>query len=94
MLRGTDKTYEERDLGKQSLSVEELKTLLAGRPASDILNTRNEEARQHGWNTKPPPDAELLKAMAHNPNLVRRPILVVGKELVLGFDPARYEELL
>ena len=34
----------------------------------------------------PPARAEALKLMSENPNLIRRPILVKGREIVLGFD--------
>ena len=34
----------------------------------------------------PPPRAEALRLMSENPNLVKRPILVKGREIVLGFD--------
>ena len=34
----------------------------------------------------PPARAEALKLMSQNPNLIKRPILVKGREIVLGFD--------
>ena len=42
----------------------------------------------------PPPRAEALKLMAANPNLVKRPLLVKGGRIVLGFDAAEMEKLL
>jgi arsenate reductase-like glutaredoxin family protein len=38
----------------------------------------------------PPPRAEALKLMSENPNLIKRPILIKGKEIILGFDAERY----
>jgi arsenate reductase-like glutaredoxin family protein len=32
----------------------------------------------------PPPRAEALKLMSENPNLIKRPILVRGKEMILA----------
>ena len=34
----------------------------------------------------PPSRSEALELMAANPNLIKRPILLKGKEIVLGFD--------
>lgn len=42
----------------------------------------------------PPPRAEALRLMAENPNLVKRPILVKGREMVLGFDQPGFSGLL
>jgi arsenate reductase-like glutaredoxin family protein len=41
----------------------------------------------------PPPREEALRLMSENPNLVRRPILVKGRQMVLGFDAAEMEKL-
>lgn len=93
MLRGAKIELEERDLGKDPLSVDELKALFKGRKASDFINPRNDEAREKGWAKTPPPDKELIEAMARNPNLIRRPILFVDGEPMLGFDAKAYEAL-
>ena len=34
----------------------------------------------------PPSREEALKLMAAHPNLIRRPILVKGSQMVLGYD--------
>ena len=34
----------------------------------------------------PPPRDQALRLMSENPNLIKRPILVKGPEIVLGFD--------
>jgi len=34
----------------------------------------------------PPSRFEALRLMSENPNLIKRPILVKGREIVLGFD--------
>jgi arsenate reductase-like glutaredoxin family protein len=41
-----------------------------------------------------PSRAEALKLMANNPNLIRRPVVVHGAQMVLGFDEAAYRKLL
>jgi arsenate reductase-like glutaredoxin family protein len=41
----------------------------------------------------PPPRAEALKLMSENPNLIKRPILITEKEILLGFDEKRWASL-
>jgi len=45
-------------------------------------------------NENPPSRADALTLMAANPNLIRRPILVKGKRMVIGFDEAGFRKLL
>ena len=42
----------------------------------------------------PPARAEALKLMAKVPNLIRRPLLVTGSQIVIGFDEQAYRKLL
>lgn len=42
----------------------------------------------------PPPRAEALELMAANPNLIKRPILVKGNEIVLGYQEDEMKHLL
>ena len=76
----------ERDLGKQPLSEAELKDLFADRDPREFLNPRNELYREMNMAERPPSPAETIRLMAKNPNLIRRPIVVRGRDRVLGFD--------
>jgi arsenate reductase-like glutaredoxin family protein len=51
-----------------------------------FLNTRNEIYRSRKMGEKPPSRDEALKLMAAEPNLIRRPVVVRGAEIVLGYD--------
>lgn len=73
------------DLGR-GLSVAELEELIGERDYTLFLNPRNELYRERGMKDHPPPRQEALQLMADNPNLVRRPILVNGRQMVLGLD--------
>jgi arsenate reductase-like glutaredoxin family protein len=70
----------------RGLSVEELDRLIGKRDYREFLNSRNELYRERGMRDHPPPRAEALRLMSENPNLIKRPILVKGREIVLGFD--------
>ena len=75
-----------RDLGKDRLSVEELDELIGKRDHRMFLNSRNELYRTRKMGQNPPSRAEALKLMAAEPNLIRRPVVLRGSEMVLGYD--------
>jgi arsenate reductase-like glutaredoxin family protein len=51
-----------------------------------FLNSRNELYRERGMKENPPPREEALRLMSAHPNLIKRPILVKGDQIALGFD--------
>lgn len=85
MLREKGARFEEVDLN-HGLSVEQLDKLIGKRDYKEFLNTRNELYRERGMKERPPAREEALRLMAANPNLIRRPILVKGGRIVLGYD--------
>lgn len=93
MLR-TGARLAERDLGRDPLSVDELKALFAGRDPREFLNPRNELYRSMRMKEKPPSAEEALRLMAREPNLIRRPIVVRGTNLVAGYDEKALLDLL
>lgn len=58
-----------------------------------VLNTRHETAKARGWKEKPPSTREFAAAVAAEPNLLRRPILIRGKKVIVGFDRDAYAAL-
>jgi arsenate reductase-like glutaredoxin family protein len=58
-----------------------------------VLNTRHATAKDKGWAGKPPSVAEFAKAVVADVNLLRRPIVIHGKQVVVGFDAAAYGKL-
>jgi arsenate reductase-like glutaredoxin family protein len=85
---------EERDLGKQPLTREELDALIGTRSHLDYLNPKNELYRARGMKANPPSRAEAIRLMAKEPNLIRRPILRRGNRWVFGFDAEKFGDLL
>jgi len=84
---------ESRDLGKEKLSDSELDELIGTRDYKEFLNPRNELYRERKMKEKPPSRAEAIKRMAKEPNLIRRPIVIKGARIILGFDEAAYRKL-
>lgn len=85
MLREKGAEFEEVDLNK-GLTVAELEKLIGKRDYREFLNSRNELYRERGMKENPPPREEALRLMSENPNLIKRPILVKGSQIVLGYD--------
>jgi arsenate reductase-like glutaredoxin family protein len=77
---------ESRDMGKDRLSAAELDALIGDRDYKLFLNTRNELYRERNMKEHPPSRAEAVKMMAAEPNLIRRPIVIRGKNIHVGWD--------
>jgi len=85
---------ESRDLDKERLSETELEKLIGDRDYKQFLNTRNELYRTREMKGNPPSRAEAIKLMAKEPNLIRRPIVIKGTQIVLGYDEDAFKKLL
>lgn len=75
-----------RDLDKERLTADELERLIGDRDHREFLNTRNELYRRKKMKENPPSRAEAIRMMAKEPNLIRRPVILAGGRVVLGFD--------
>jgi arsenate reductase (glutaredoxin) len=85
---------ESRDLDKDRLTEAELDELIGDRDYKEFLNTRNERYRARKMKEHPPTRAEAIKLMAKEPNLIRRPIVLQGSQIILGLDEETYRKLL
>lgn len=85
---------ESRSLDKQRLTPDELDSLIGDRDYQQFLSTRNELYRSRNMKEHPPTRAQAIALMAENPNLIRRPVVIRGKRLVLGYDELGYQDLL
>lgn len=75
-----------RDLGKDKLSADEIEKLIGKRDYTDFLNTNNELFRRKKMKDNPPSRKEAVRLMVQEPNLIRRPVIVAGGRVVVGFD--------
>ena len=80
---------DERDYAKSPLSAAELKDLFAGRDPRDFLNPRSPAFKAMGLAGKTLSAEQALALMAKEPNLIKRPIAIAGKEMIAGFDRDR-----
>ncbi len=75
-----------RDLAKDKLSSAELEKLIGNRDYTKFLNSRNKLFRRKKMKENPPSRRDAVRMMAQEPNLIRRPVVVAGGRVVLGFD--------
>jgi arsenate reductase (glutaredoxin) len=75
-----------RDLAKERLSSSELEKLIGKRDYTQFLNSRNEVYRKENMKEEPPTRKKAIRLMAKEPNLIRRPVIVAGGRVVVGFD--------
>jgi Spx/MgsR family transcriptional regulator len=83
-----------RILDEQRLSESELQQLIGESDYIPFLSTRNELYRSRNMKEHPPSRSEAIKLMVANPNLIRRPVVISGEKLVLGYDEEAYKDLL
>jgi len=67
--------------------------VIGTRDYKTFLNTRNELYRERDMKNKPPSRDEAIKLMAAHPNLIRRPILMNGSKIALGFDEKQFADV-
>lgn len=60
----------------------------------DILSTRSRRYREMGLAGQELTDEELVRLLVEEPGLWRRPIVVRGEQVVVGYDPERLQALL
>lgn len=92
-MLGRGAELEIRDLNTERLSVAELDALIGERDYKEFLNPRNELYRERSMKEHPPSRTEALQMMAAKPNLIRRPVVISGKQIVLGFDEGALKKL-
>ena len=75
-----------RDIVKDRLSASELEKLIGKHDHEDFLNPRSKIFRKKKMKDKPPSRREAIGLMAKNPDLMRRPVIVAGGRVVIGYD--------
>ena len=93
-MRKHEVEMDEVDYAKKALDEATVRAIVdAAGGVAAVLNVRHATAKEKGWVAKPPDVAAFAKAVAKEPNLLRRPIVVVGKRAIVGFDEAAYAKL-
>ncbi|MBL8191038.1 MAG: hypothetical protein JNK38_23670, partial [Acidobacteria bacterium] len=72
---------------------EEIEIIFGDDPIPPFLNTRHAVYKERGFAQTLPPRDELIQLILAEPNLLRRPILRKGKQVVIGFDKDAFVRL-
>ena len=83
-----------RNLDTARLNENDLDELIGDRDYRQFLNARNELYRTRKMKDHPPARAEVIKLMAREPNLIRRPVVIFGSQIILGYDEEAYKKML
>jgi len=74
------------DLAKERLSAADLEKLIGKHDHEDFLNPRSDIYRKNKMKDDPPSRREAITLMSKNPDLIRRPVIVAGGRVVIGYD--------
>lgn len=92
-MRGQGVEADEVNYAKTGLDEATVKAIVAAAGGvARVLNTRHALARERGWLERPPPVAEFAAAVVADVNLLRRPILLAGKKVLVGYDKSNKED--
>jgi arsenate reductase-like glutaredoxin family protein len=93
-LRKKQLELEEINYAKTGLTEQIVKDIVAkAGGVAKVLNTRHAIAKDRGWVEHPPSVAEFAKAVVAEVNLLKRPILIDGRKVIVGFDKDAYAKL-
>jgi arsenate reductase-like glutaredoxin family protein len=93
-LRENGIEVDEINYAKQPLDESTLRAILkAAGGVARVLNARHASAKERGWSLESPPSAaEFVAAAASEPNLIRRPILIGKRQVLIGYDRSNQDE--
>jgi arsenate reductase-like glutaredoxin family protein len=85
---------EEVNYAKSGLTEATIRDIVAkAGSVATVLNTRHATAKEQGWVASPPSVAVFAKAVVADVNLLRRPIVIDGDRVIVGFDREVYKQL-
>jgi Spx/MgsR family transcriptional regulator len=95
-LAASGQTYDRRDIFKQPLTAEEIRSLLAeiGKRPVDVLSRRSVPYRELELANRSVADDELVQLMSLHPALLRRPIVIAGDQSLIGYSQHALDDLI
>jgi Spx/MgsR family transcriptional regulator len=85
---------EERNYAKVPLTMDELKALFKDADPRDYINPKSPAFKALSLKGKAMTQGQALNLMAQEPNLIKRPVTVVGKKIIAGFNRDALREAL
>ena len=93
-MRNAGVEFDDVNYAKAALDEKTVKSIVdAAGSVAAVLNTRHAIAKEKGWAERPPDASTFAKAVVKDVNLMKRPIYLAGKKIIVGFDKAAYGKL-
>ena len=86
--------YDSREMNSSPLGPSDFDEIIGSRPIRPFLNTRNAVYRELKLGQNPPERERAVDLMVETNNLLKRPVLLVGDERVIGADLDKTRQLL
>ena len=83
--------FTERDFFKAPLTAKELDALIGKRSVTDFFSMKSPSVKKMGLDVDTLSDADLKRLMLEEPRLLRRPVLKMGRRVLVGFKAAEWE---
>ena len=84
---------DERDFFRDPFSQEELLGLIGDREISGFFSWNSPSFKRLGLNREYLDDDQLIRLMAEEPRLIRRPLIQMGDVLIVGTDKKAMDRL-
>ena len=84
----------ERDFFREPLSEDEIRDLAKGHSLSDLFAWRSPSFKALRPEAGALRDDDMVRLMLQEPRLIRRPMVQIGDELIIGADIKRLESAL
>jgi len=84
----------DRDFFKTPFTLEEIKDLLQGQPASDMFSFRSPSFKALELDQTKLSAHDLISLMLKEPRLIRRPVVKIGKKVYFGADSKALAEII
>ncbi len=93
-MRNAGVEFDAVDYAKKPLDVATVKEIIkAAGSVGAVVNARHAIAKEKGWVDNPPDADTFAKAVTKDVNLLRRPVYIAGKKVIVGFDKPAYAKL-
>ena len=90
MQRGVE--LAERDFFEVRFSEVEVRQLIGDRPVAEVFSWNSPSFKKLGLNREDLEDDQLIRLMLEEPRLIRRPLVLVGDQLIVGTDRKAMEQ--
>lgn len=94
ILNDLGAALDERNYAKEPLTIAELENIFKNRDPLKYLNPKSPAYKAMGLKDRSLTRDDALELMAKEPNLLKRPLTIVGRKIVAGFDRDALREAL